>query len=305
MNINTILKKLRYESNEIEEIINTYNLKEYEEEQENKLETLFIKLSYKDSEYQKIVNKYPLNDLKEQTLYYKVIEIYFYFLKLDLSNLNIIKITKTMPTLFSYALEKTERKIEALINLGYTEEQVLKMIISAPELCNLSIENIMDKINCLIRVGYTKKDVLKMIFTFPSLLSISIESITNKINDLMSLGYTKEEVLKMTTELPTLFGLSIENIKEKIKFYDEVGLHEVAVLSPKYLMQSISLSYARYMFLKDKGVTIDMSNYKKLFYGQKPFESHYGISKKELLSMYNYEEYKEKENEQKLQLKLN
>lgn len=55
-------------------------------------------------------------------------------------------------------------------------------------------------------------------------------------------------------------------------------------------MQSINLSYARYQFLKEKGIEIDESNYLKLFVNQSRFEKQYGITKEELLERYPYEE---------------
>ena len=92
---------------------------------------------------------------------------------------------------------------------------------------------------------------------------------------------------------PTLYGYSIENIKQKIKFYDSIGLHSLAVKDSKDLMQSTALSYARYMFYKDNGISIDETNYKKLFASQKSFEKQYGIKKEELLTKYDYKKYME------------
>ena len=56
-------------------------------------------------------------------------------------------------------------------------------------------------------------------------------------------------------------------------------------------MQSIDLTYARYIFFKDKGIDISKDNYKKIFYSAKQFEKQYGIDKSTLLEKYNYQEY--------------
>ena len=75
-------------------------------------------------------------------------------------------------------------------------------------------------------------------------------------------------------------------------------MHELAIVNPSYLMQSVSLSYARYMFLKKRGIKVEMSNYNKLFIENKQFERAYGITKEELLEKYDYNEFlelKEKE----------
>ena len=55
-------------------------------------------------------------------------------------------------------------------------------------------------------------------------------------------------------------------------------------------MQSTKLSYARYMFYKEKGITITEENYRKLFVGQKQFEKSYGMTKEELIKKYPYNE---------------
>ena len=110
---------------------------------------------------------------------------------------------------------------------------------------------------------------------------------------MVTLGYTKEEVIRMTKSFTPIYGLSIENMKQKIEFYDSIDMHELAVINPKQLMQSVNLSYARYSFYKDRGIDIDMNNYRKLFVGQKDFEKAYGITKKELLEKYDYNKYKE------------
>ena len=97
----------------------------------------------------------------------------------------------------------------------------------------------------------------------------------------------------MTKSLPAIYGYSIENMKQKIEFYDSIDMHNLAVINPKQLMQSVNLSYARYSFYKNIGTDIDMNNYVKLFIGQKQFEKTYGITKQKLLEKYDYNKYKE------------
>ena len=157
-----------------------------------------------------------------------------------------------------------------------------------------SKENMKQKIEDMIALGYTEEEVIKMTKSFTSIYSLSKKNIKQKIEDMIALGYTKEEVIKMTKSLPTIYGLSIENMKQKIDFYDSIGLHELLVVDAKQLMQSTVLSYARYMFYKDKGITIDMNNYRKLFINNKSFEKAYGITKEELLKKYDYNKYIEK-----------
>ena len=112
----------------------------------------------------------------------------------------------------------------------------------------------------------------------------------------MSLGYTKEEVIKTTRIFPAIYSYSIENIKQKTEFYDSIDMHELAIIDPKQLMQSTALSYARYMFYKERGIDININNYKILFISKKDFEKKHKIINQELLKMYDYNKYLEEKN---------
>ena len=218
----------------------------------------FIKLGYTEEDYEIIRNNYAVNQIKDETL-----------------------------------IKKLKDNFAFLLKMGYTKEEVIKMTKSLPQIYSYSIENMKQKIEDIISLGYTKEEVIKMTKILPAIYGLSIESMKQKIEDIISLGYTKEEVIKMTKILPAIYGFSIENMKQKIDFYDSIDMHELAVINPKQLMQSVNLSYARYSFYKDRGIDIDMNNYRKLFVGQKDFEKAYRITKKELLEKYDYNKYKE------------
>ena len=146
----------------------------------------------------------------------------------------------------------------------------------------------------LCNFGYTKEESKEILNTYP-LNACKPETLKKKIEEINmymeKLGYSKEEVIKMTKSLPTIYGLSIDNIKQKIDFYDSIGLHELAINDTKQLMQSVSLSYARYMFYKEKDIEITDKSYNKLFINQKQFQKAYGITKEELLEKYDYQAY--------------
>ena len=228
------------------------------------LKELFLKLGYNENEYVEIVNTYSIIDMKAETLLKKIKEIY-----------------------------------DFLISLGYSKEEVIKMTKSLPQIYGLSIENINQKIEDMEELGYSREEIIKMTKSLPFIYGLRIENIKQKIEDMEELGYSREEVIKMTKSLPFIYGFSIENIKQKIEFYDSIGLHSLAIVAPKNLMQSTKLSYARYMFFKEKGIVIDETNYRKLFVGQKQFEKQYGLTKNEILQKYPYEEWQASANEAK------
>jgi hypothetical protein len=92
----------------------------------------------------------------------------------------------------------------------------------------------------------------------------------------------------MTKVLPCLYTFSIENISEKVSFYRSIGLGQIPIVKPVYLMQSVDLSYARYCFYIEKDIEIDMDTCFKLFINQQKFEDTYGLSNLDLINRYNY-----------------
>ena len=250
-----------------------------------------INLGYSNEDTENILNSYALKNLKEDTLLIHIKENYNLLIFLGYSHEDIVKMTKSLPALYSYSIENIKQKIDNLISLGYSHEDVIKMTKILPSLYGCGIDNIKQKIDDLISLGYSHEDVIKMTKFFPSLYGLNIENIKQKIDDLISLGYGHEDVIKMTKTLPTLYGLNIENINQKLTFLREMHLDFIVVEDTKKLMQSIDLTYARYVFFKEKGIEITKDNYRRLFYDAKRFEKQYGIDKSTLLEKYNYQEY--------------
>ena len=295
-----------------------------------------LQLGYSKEEIKTILNSYPLCNLKKDTLLLKIKEVYYLLISLGYSHEDVIKMTKVLPSLFGLSIENIKQKIDDLISLGYSRDDVIKMTKISPTLFGYSIENIKQKMDNLISLGYSRDDVIKMSKSLPTLLCLSIETIKQKIDDLVSLGYSRDDVIKMSKSLPTLLCLSIENIKQKIDdlislgysyndvikmtiilpslfsfstenirqktiFLKQIDLDFIAVEDTKKLMQSIDLTYARYMFLKDKGIEINKENYRRLFYNAKQFEKQYGIDKSTLLEKYNYQKHMgERENDKRI-----
>ena len=289
-----------------------------------------LEFGYNDEDINKICDNYSLSSFRIDTLYDKIKKNSLFLLSLgyskqdvikmtkllpalfglsvenikqrldDLISLgygrqDVIKMTKLLPSLFGYSIENIKQKLDNLIELGYGRQDVIKMTKSFPSLLNYSIETIKQKLDDLVKLGYSRQDVIKMTKSFPSLLNYSIETIKQKLDDLVKLGYSRQDVIKMTKTFPSLLGLSIENVKKKIDFYGDIGIGNVFINDTKNLMQSVELSYARYYFLYDKGIVIDESNYRKLFYNNKTFEKQFEVSKDYLLEKYPCEERKMKD----------
>ena len=252
---------------------------------------LLCNFGYTKEESKEILNTYPLNTCKPETLKKKIEEINMYMEKLGYSKEEVIKMTKSLPSIYNLSIDNIKQKIEDMEKLGYSKAEVIKMTKSMPSIYSYSIDTLKQKIEDMEKLGYSRAEVIKMTKSQPAIYSYSIDNIKQKIEDMKKLGYSKAEVIKMTKSLPTIYSLSIDNIKQKIDFYDSIGLHELAINDTKQLMQSVSLSYARYMFYKEKDIEITDKSYKKLFISQKRFEKAYGITKEELLEKYDYQAY--------------
>lgn len=254
------------------------------------IKKILMNLGYEENDIKKILENKQINNLKKSTLEKNIQEIWLNLILFGYTEEELIKITKTLPLMFCLSLENIFQKIYNLISLGYTKENIIRMTKKFPIIYSLGIDNIKQKIKDMMVLGYTKESAIEMTKKYPNLYSLGIENIKQKFEGIMSLGYTKEEAIKMTKDLPNIYSLSLENICQKLEFYDSIGLREVIVNDSKKLMQSVDLSYARYEFLKDKGIAITTSEYGKLFINQRQFESQHGITKDVLISLYNYQE---------------
>ena len=65
-----------------------------------------------------------------------------YLRNLEVRKEEVIKMTKTIPAIFSYSIENIKQKIEDMISLGYTKEEVIKMTKTSPSIYSYSIEKI-------------------------------------------------------------------------------------------------------------------------------------------------------------------
>ena len=196
-----------------------------------------------------------------------------------------------------------EALINLLCNFGYTKEESKEILNTYPlNACKPeTLKTKIEEINMYMeKLGYSKEEVIKIAKSLPAIYGYSIDNIKQKIEDIEKLGYSREEVIKMTKSLPTIYSLSTDSLKQKVDFYDNIGLYELAINDTKQLMQSVSLSYARYMLYKEKDIEINDKSYKKMFIGQKPFEKTYGITKEELLEKYDYQAYVQQKKTQDL-----
>ena len=174
---------------------------------------------------------------------------------------------------------------------GYFKEEIIKMTKTLSKILSYGTDSINEKIKYLESLEYTKEEIIKMTKLYPSLYSLSIDKIGERYKGLLS-KYTKEEVMIITKDFPQFYGISTSDFERKTDYYDSIGLHKMIVEKPKYLMQSFDKTYARYCYYQDIEINIDMSNYRKLFIGEKQFEKMSKVSSQELIEKYCYKEEK-------------
>ena len=76
------------------------------------LEELFISLGYSKDDYNEIINAYALTNLKEDTLFNNVKRNFDYFIRLGYKREEVIKMTKTLPSIYSLSIENIKEKLE-------------------------------------------------------------------------------------------------------------------------------------------------------------------------------------------------
>lgn len=285
---------------------------------------------YSNKDIDNIINSFGVNNLKEETLLRHIKEILDFFINYGMTNNQVIRITNTFPYIFVLGGNNISELIYEYREYGYNDEEIIKIIKGFPKIFSYGKENRKNHINYLSAIGFLKNDIIKLTSAFPQIFSINMNTLNNKINyfvqlgfdipniikmvksspeilsynndtilkkieNLINLGYIKSEAINITIEFPSLLGLNEKTIEEKITFYKSINLEKAFIQKPKYLMQSIALSYARYNYFKNKDHEINMDNFSLLFLTEKNFYDKYKKTNEELKDIYKYN--KENENE--------
>ena len=72
--------------------------------------------------------------------------------------------TVELPTLYAYSPESMNTKINNLISLGHTKNEILKMTVEQPALYGYMIDTIIPKIENLVNNGYKKQEIISFLF---------------------------------------------------------------------------------------------------------------------------------------------
>ena len=216
---------------------------------------------------------------------------------LKLSYKEALKIIKKFPQILSSDISYISKRVDDIVSLGFSKSKALKSIKKLPSILNLSKDKISKRIDDICLLGFKKEEVIEMCYVYPQLLSLLMSKITDRFNNLLTYGFKIEDVINIVLEFPVILGSTIENTNDKLNLYRKFGILNVIVNVPKRLIQSSSLSFARYYYLNSIGIEINEENAFLLFINESNFKKRFKISKKDLLEQFNYEGYLDKEKE--------
>lgn len=236
-----------------------------------------------------ILTTYLIGNMGKNRGLKRIIKTLNYLKDYGYTDEDIVRISKLHPSIYDYSDKNINQKICFLEKLGYDGNTIINMTRKCPQIFSITCDYISYKIKEMVNLGYKITDILYMIRRFPQLLTLSNEYIISKFNDLVNLGYTKDEVIKITIKFPQIWSLTMENITSKKEFYDIIGISSFILEKANLLMQSIELSYARYMFYTSMGEIIDSENYMVIFCSQNQFKKKYKKTNDELIAEFPYD----------------
>ena len=252
-----------------------------------------IKMNFTKNELKTIISRFPraLTDSVE-LLNQKLTSLY----NLGFDANMVKKMVLMSPPLLSLSKQRYAKQLENFESFGYSKEDALKLLGHMPTLFNLTKGKIKDRLDNMEKYGYPRETCRNMTVSHSSLLNLTKRLLNSKLKALEKLGFSKDEIIYITSIAPNLITSSTEMTKDKIEYLREIGLGELLKRKPTILVTGVSTVYARYEFFKHHEPPIEISekHHSYLFIDWKRFEKRFGITKKELLKQYSFEEYKEK-----------
>ena len=121
---------------------------------------LLITLPYIIYEYHHYGSVNKLRTLIIYSFILYLMTIYFLVILPLPTKEEVIKMTKTLPSIYGYSIENMKQKIIDIMDLGYTKEEVIKMTKTLPSIYGLSIENIKQKIDFYNLIGMHELTVI-------------------------------------------------------------------------------------------------------------------------------------------------
>lgn len=192
-----------------------------------------------------------------------------------------------------YHPEQCLEIINWFVKMKFSNKQIKKIINDVPRHLNRKFESQEDNsfqkhYDFFINYGFNDEET-KIVFTgASSLFSTTIELIEKKIKILEDMNYSKEEIIYIISLYSGLLTTSEESIKNKLDMVASLNIKPVILLNPRYLIQGVELTYARYSYLTQihNIEFITATDMRVLFIGNNNFSSRYDASNQYVKDFY-------------------
>ncbi len=215
-----------------------------------------------------------------------------YLITLGFTLEQVLIIGKNSPSVYNYSDETLKLRFDIFKIFIGDKESAIKAITGATSILTQAPDTTNNKIKAIMALGYTEDEVRIMIIATPVLLEMDSLTLQARHKGIQNPNFSKEEIHRITVLYPTALANRTATVNEKMNFIVSIGLKKAIIDNPRNLIQSIDLTYARYLFLKDNGVFLNSENYTDLFRAEARFKKKYNITKAEILEKYSYEAYK-------------
>jgi len=206
----------------------------------------------------------------------------------------LINLIKSNSKVLSYSTKTINDKFDWFYNKGYSKKDAAKIICKADKILTLNYyqddnldSNMDNKYKFLVdNLKYTKEEIIDITLSFPEYYTLSLNTIRNRLYNMTKLGFNLNQVKKIFYDFPEIISFKEETLNDKYDYFLKLDMLDIFFKDPKYLMQSLKLTKARYNFMIDRGLRVNKNNYGKLFVGNKKFKKTYGIDNDTLLEKY-------------------
>lgn len=185
------------------------------------LKQLLLDLGYSVSDVEGFLRNPILNKIDKEQLYVNIPNLFSYLADLKFSNDEIIKITIKYPQLFALEPESLNSKRAYMLDiLKYTKENLNEMIKRFPLLLILTQEHITRRVDDMIKLGYTQEQVKIITVENPQLYGLNMDYIREKNDFYRSIGL--EGIFVNSSES---IEWSIEFVYARVMFLKSMGIN--------------------------------------------------------------------------------
>lgn len=241
--VQTYLKRAKYTHTKEETFMNNYdkalnNLKQYGFTTKEAKTILIITPSNVCSAYKNKENvDFIINNMIEK----------------DKKNLYLISIY------LKYDIIMLQTKIDFLINIGFSKEDIKKALSRNNYLLTYSLNNLKEHVKYLEKFKINKKDIVFFISqNSKRFMKMNEKNINEELLKICKLGFTYDEVLKMVKKTTKLITIDKSEIKDALEIFISCGLNKEKAIekfnkNPFLFDSNLSIYKQIIKYLKNNG----------------------------------------------------